>query len=79
MLLVAKNLNINSLNTLKNELMKIFRAFRVFEHAMWQKTKTQKYRKSTGSFLNKRTHSVLTVIIPRKLLKSHQFVILAPF
>ena len=45
MLLVAKNLNINSLNTLKNELMKIFRAFRVFEHAMWKKRKPR----NTGS------------------------------
>ena len=26
---------INSLNTSKNELMKIFRSFRVFEYALW--------------------------------------------
>ena len=31
---------INSLNTSKNEPMKIFRDFRVFEYALWQKTKT---------------------------------------
>ena len=42
-------------NTLKNELMEIFRGFRVFEYALWQKTKTRKYRKLTESFLNKKT------------------------
>ena len=31
---------INSLNTLKNELVKMFRGFQVFEHALWQKMKT---------------------------------------
>ena len=31
---------ITSLNTSKNELLKIFRGFRVFEYALWQKTKT---------------------------------------
>ena len=43
---------ITSLNTSKNELLKIFRGFRVFEYALWQKTKTRKCRKSTESFLN---------------------------
>ena len=46
---------INSLNTLKNELVKIFRGFRVFEYALWQKTKTRKCRKSTESFLNQKS------------------------
>ena len=45
---------INSLNTLKNELVKIFRGFRVFEYALWQKIKTRKRRKSTESFLNQK-------------------------
>ena len=49
---------VNSLNTSKNELMKIFRGFRVFEYALWQKTKTRKCRKSTESFLNQKTPSV---------------------
>ena len=31
---------VNDLNTSKNELMKIFRGFRVFEYALWQKMKT---------------------------------------
>ena len=43
---------INSLNTSKNELMKIFRGFRVFKYALWQKMKTRECRKSTESFLN---------------------------
>ena len=30
---------INGLNTSKNYLMKIFHGFRVFEYALWQKTK----------------------------------------
>ena len=33
---------ISSLSTSKNELMKTFRGFRVFENALWQKTKTRK-------------------------------------
>ena len=48
----------NSLSTLRNELMKIFRGFWVFEYALWQKTKTRKCRKSTESFLNQKTHIV---------------------
>ena len=46
---------INSLNTLKNELMKIFRGFRVFEHALWQKNENPEMPKSTESLLNKTT------------------------
>ena len=33
---------INSLNTSKNVLMKIFRGFRVFQYALWQKANTWK-------------------------------------
>ena len=36
----------------------IFRGFRVFEYAVWQKTKTRKCRKSTESFPNKKNLSV---------------------
>ena len=43
--------NLTSKST-KNE---IFRRFRVFEYALWQKAKTRKCRKSTESFLNKKT------------------------
>ena len=46
---------INSLSSSKNELMKIFRGFRVFEYALWQKTKTWKCRKSTEGFLIEKT------------------------
>ena len=63
---------INSLNTSKNELLKIFHSFRVFEYALWQKPKTRKCQKSTESFLNKK-QSLLIVTITRKLLKSYQF------
>ena len=48
----ARN-EINSLITSKNELIKIFRGFRVFEYGLWQKTKTRKCRKSIENFLNK--------------------------
>ena len=48
--------------------MKVFRGFRVFEYALWQKAKTGKCQKLTDSFLNKK-HLLLTVTIARKLLK----------
>ena len=54
--------------------MKIFRGLGVFEYAVWQKTKTRKYRKSKESFLNKKA-STVKVNITRKLLNSYQFVI----
>ena len=48
---------INSLSASRNELMKIFRGFRIFKYALWQKTKTQKCWRSTKGFLNqKNTH-----------------------
>ena len=37
--------------TSKSSKNKIFRGFRVFQCALWQKTKTWKCRKSTESFL----------------------------
>ena len=51
----ARN-QINSLNTSENRLLKIFLSFRVFEYALWQKTKTRKCWKSTESFLNQKIH-----------------------
>ena len=57
----------NSLNTSKNELMEIFRGFRVFEYALWQKTKTRKYWKLTATFLNKK-HPLLTATNTRKAI-----------
>ena len=36
----------------EHELMKIFCGFRVFEYALWQKTKAKKCWKLTGSYLN---------------------------
>ena len=45
---------IDSRNISQNELIKIFRGFRVFECALWQERKTWKYRKSTESFLDKK-------------------------
>ena len=44
--------------TSKSSKYKIFRGFRVFEYALWQKTKTLKCRKSTESFLNQKTPTV---------------------
>ena len=49
---------INGLYTSKNQFMRIFRGFQVFEYALWQKPKTQKWWKSTESFLNKNTTTV---------------------
>ena len=53
----ARN-QINRINTSKNELLKIFRGFRVFEYALWQKTKTRKCRKSIE---RSKKHPVLTI------------------
>ena len=38
--------------TSKNKLVKVFRGFRFFEYALWQKNKPRKRRKSTESFLS---------------------------
>ena len=46
---------ISCLITPKNEVIKIFRGFRVFEYALWQETKTRKRRKSTKGVLNQKT------------------------
>ena len=46
---------INALSTSRIELLKTFHGFRVFEYALWQKTKTWKCRKSTESFLNQKS------------------------
>ena len=62
---------INSLSTSRNELMKIFRGFRVFEYALWQKTKTG--NAGSQSFLNSK-HPLPTVAITRKLLKTINFL-----
>ena len=69
---------INSVITSKNEVMKIFRGFCVFEYALCEKVKNGKCRKLPESILDKK-HQLLTVVITRKLLKSHQFVISVPF
>ena len=45
---------INSLNASKNEVKRIFRDFRVFKYALWQKTKTRKCWKSAESFINRK-------------------------
>ena len=44
----------------------IFRGFRVFEYALWQKTKTGKRRKSTESFLNQKIHIANRLILIKK-------------
>ena len=47
--------------------MEIFRGFRVFEYALWQKTKTRKYWKLTATFLNKK-QPLLTATNTRKAI-----------
>ena len=54
----------------KQSKNKIICGFHVFKYALWQKTENWKCRESTESLLNKK-HPFLTVIITRKLLKSH--------
>ena len=41
--------------TSKSSKNKIFRRFCVFEYVLWQQMKTRKCRKSSESFLNKKT------------------------
>ena len=52
---------VNGIDTSKNQLIKFFRGFRVFEYALWQKKKTRKYQKSTEKFLNQKKHPVITI------------------
>ena len=51
----------------------IFRDFWVFEHALWQKTKTRKRQKSTESFLNQKIHIATDLVCKYYfLLKSEE-------
>ena len=50
--------------------MKIFRGFPVFEHLVWQKTKTLKCRKSTESFPNQKAPSVNALPLLENCLKA---------
>ena len=61
--------------TSKNSKNETFRRFQDFEWVLWLKTKTRKRRKSTESFLNKKTYPLLTITITGKLIKTNQFVI----
>ena len=61
----------NGFNTSENELLKIFRGFRVSNMLYRKKWEPGK---STESFPNKK-HPLLTVTITIKLLKSYQFFI----
>ena len=71
--MIAKNLRS------KSSKNKIFRGFRVFEYALWQKANTRKCRKSTESFLNQKNTQCQPFTITRKLLKSNHFVIQVQF
>ena len=42
--------------------------FRVFEYALWKKTKTRKCRKSTESFVNQKAPCVNALPLPLLLL-----------
>ena len=52
---------INSLNTFKNELVTIFRGFRVFEYALWQKNENPETPEINRKFSKSKKHSVLSV------------------
>ena len=52
---------INNLNTSKNEIIKIFRGFLVFEYALQENTKTRKRRKSLKSPLNQKKNLTVTI------------------
>ena len=65
--------------TSKSSKNKIFRGFRVFEYALWQKAKTRTCRKSPESFLNQKSTQCQPFTITRKLLKSNDFVIQVQF
>ena len=49
--------------------MKIFRGFRVFGYALWEKMKTLKMPEFKRKLFNDKIHPLLTVTITRKLLK----------
>ena len=55
--MVGKNL------TSESSKNKIFHGFHVFEYLLWQKTKTQKCRKSLQSFLIKKAPSVNLLLL----------------
>ena len=48
--------------------MGVFRRFRAFEYALWQKTKIWKRRKSTENFLNQKMNIANRPTIPDKTL-----------
>ena len=62
---------INSLNTSKNEAMKIFRGFRVF--ILMVKNENSEMSEVNRMLSNSKKHPLLTVATTRKLLKSYQF------
>ena len=63
---------INSLNALRNELIKVFRGFRFFECALWQKAKTRNFQKSPEKFVNQKTPIVNRYHYQRPATKQFQ-------
>ena len=59
---------------MKNELMEIFRGFRLFEYALWQKTKTRTWRKLTELLGNKKTPIVNGFSLLENCYKATNFI-----
>ena len=64
---------INRLNTSKHELIKIFRGFRIFKYALWQKNENPEMPEINRKLSKLKKHPLLTVIITKKLLRNYQF------
>ena len=60
------------LNTSKNELLRIFCGFRVFEYALWQKTKTPEMPEINAKLSKSKSTKCKCFTITAKLLKSNQ-------
>ena len=65
--------------SLKNELMKIFRVFQLFEYALMVKDENLEMSEINKKLSKQQKKTFLTVTITRKLLKNYEFVIQIPF
>ena len=65
--------------SLKNELMKIFRVFQLFEYALMVKDENLEMSEINKKLSKQQKKTFLTVTVTRKLLKNYEFVIQIPF
>ena len=65
--------------SLKNELMKIFRVFQLFEYALMVKDENLEMSEINKKLSKQQQKTFLTVTVTRKLLKNYEFVIQIPF